>query len=94
MIKIVLLACALALGGCAQTREAAEWLASDKAQKAAANLKGLAAAIDCGLVVPGAALSREIARAVDAGQAAVDRAGRVYAASAAVCAALGGASGQ
>lgn len=90
MTRIAVLAVALALAGCAQTREAAEWLASDKAQKAAANLKGLAAAIDCGLVVPGAALSQELARAVDARQAAIDKAGRVHAASAAVCAALGG----
>ena len=94
MLKIALLACAMALCGCGQTREAAEWLASDKAQKAAANLKGLAVAIDCGLVLPGAALSQEIARAVDARQAAVDRAGRVYATSAALCAALDGPPGQ
>ena len=94
MRKIVAIALALALAGCAQGQQAAEWLASDRAQKAAANLKGLAAAIDCGLVVPGAALSQEIVRAVDAGQAAVDRAGRVYATSAALCAALGGAPRQ
>ena len=83
---------ALALAGCAQTRQAADWLASDKAQKAAANLRAAAVALDCGLVVSGAALSRQIANLVDAGEAAVDKAGKVYAVSNAVCEALGGAA--
>lgn len=90
MKMIEALAIALALAGCAQTQRAADWLASDRAQKAAANLKTAAAALDCGLVAPGAALSREIARLVEAGEAAVDRAGKVDTVSAAVCEALGG----
>ncbi len=83
---------ALALAGCAQMRTTVDWLASDKTQKAAANLKAAAAAIDCGLVVPGAALSEQIARLVETGEAAVDRTGKVRAVSAAICEALGGAS--
>jgi len=94
MKKCLAIALALTLAGCAQSQQAVDWLASDKAQKAAVNLKGLTVAIDCGLVVPGAALSQEIARAVDARQAAVDRAGRIYATSAELCAALGGPTGQ
>ena len=93
MIKIAVFALALALAGCAQTRQAAEWLSSDKAQKAAANLKSLATAIDCGLVVSGAALSKDIARVVDAGQAAIDRVGKVYAMSSAVCEGAGRVAG-
>ncbi|MFT4097191.1 MAG: hypothetical protein QM651_08690 [Rhodoblastus sp.] len=83
-------ALALALAGCVQAQQAADWLASDKAQKVAANLETAAAAFDCGIVVSGAALSLEIARMVDAGHAAIDRAGKVHAVSTAVCAALGG----
>ena len=90
MKKIAAMWLALALAGCAQTQQAADWLASDRAQKAAANLKNLAAAIDCGLVVSGAALSKEIAAIVDAGQATIDRTGKLYAVSAAVCGALEG----
>ena len=70
MIKIAAVAVALTLAACAQTQQAADWLASDKAQKAAANLKTIAAAIDCGLVVSSAALSKQIAQIVDAGEAA------------------------
>jgi len=92
MRKIVAIALALALAGCAQGQQAAEWLASDRAQKAAANLKTLAVAIDCGVVVSGAALSKDIAAIVEAGQAAIDRAGKVHAVSMAVCDALGGSS--
>lgn len=92
MKKIAAMWLALALAGCAQTQQAADWLASDRAQKAAANFKALAAAIDCGFVVSGAALSKEIAAIVDAGRAAIDRTGKVYAVSAAVCDALGGGS--
>ena len=90
MTKIAAIALMLALPGCAQTRETAEWLASDKARTAVANFKAAAAAIDCGFTAPGAALSHEIARALEAGQAKIDRAGRVRAASAALCDALGG----
>ena len=93
MMKFSALSLALSLAACAQAQQAADWLASDKAQKAAANLKTVAAAIDCGLVVSGAALSKDIARIVDAGEAAIDRTGKVYAVSAAVCDALGGAAG-
>ena len=67
--------------------------AHEKAQKAAANLKTIAAAIDCGLVVSSAALSKQIAQIVDAGEAAIDRTGKVHAVSAAVCEALDGAPG-
>ncbi|HMN71808.1 MAG TPA: hypothetical protein PKA55_08055 [Rhodoblastus sp.] len=94
MKTLFAIALALALAGCARTQQAADWLASDKAQKAFANLRTAAAAIDCGLVVSGATLSREIAQLIDAGRATVDRAGKVRAVSAAVCAALGGAPGD
>ena len=93
MIKIAAVAVALTLAACAQTQQAADWLASDKAQKAAANLKTIAAAIDCGLVVSSAALSKQIAQIVDAGEAAIDRTGKVHAVSAAVCEVLDGAPG-
>jgi len=92
MKKLAAMSLALALAGCAQTQQAADWLASDRAQKAAANLKALAVAIDCGLVVSGAAVSQEIARVVDAGRAAIDRTGKVYAVSLAVCEVLGGSA--
>lgn len=91
-LVIPALAIALALAGCAQTQHAADWLASHRAQKAAANLKAAAAALDCGLIAPGAALSREIAGLVKAGEATVDRAGKAHAVSAAICEALGGTS--
>ena len=87
------LACAvlaLSLAGCAQAQKATDYLAAPKTAAAAANLKNLAAAFDCGLVVSGAALSGEIAAIVGAGQAAIGTTGRVYAVSAAVCNALGG----
>ncbi|MFV0279229.1 MAG: hypothetical protein ACK5JM_00545 [Rhodoblastus sp.] len=88
------IAFALTFAGCAATRQAADWLASDKAQKAAINLKTLANAVDCGLVLPAAALSREIARAVEAGQASLDTTGKVHAVSAAICDSLGGVSAE
>ncbi len=94
MTKLAAVWLALALTGCARTQQAADWLPSDKARTAAANLGHIAATIDCGLVVPGAALSTGIARIVDAGRAAIDRAGKVHAVSAAICEALGGASGN
>ena len=92
MKKLAAMSLALGLAGCVPTQQAADWLASDRAQKAAANLKTLAVAIDCGVVVSGAALSKDIAAIVEAGQAAIDRAGKVHAVSMAVCDALGGSS--
>lgn len=85
---IPLVALAL-LSGCAQIERATDWLASDRTQKAAANLRTLAAAFDCGLVASGASLSQQIARIVEAGDAAIGTTGKVYAVSAAICASLG-----
>ena len=79
------------LGGFAQAQKATDYLAAPKTAQAVANLRSLAMAFDCGLVVAGAALSGEIAGIVDAGQAAVGTTGRIYAVSAAICTALGGA---
>lgn len=92
MKQFIAISVALALAGCAGMQQAGDWLASDRARKAAANLKTIVAALDCGLVVSGAAMSMEIARIVDAGKAAVDRTGKVYAVSAAACESLGGTS--
>lgn len=81
----------VALAGCNSVQKATDYLASPKTTQAAQNLKNLAQAFDCGLVVAGAALSSEIAEIVDAGEAAIGTSGKVYAVSAAVCVALGGA---
>lgn len=83
---------ALALAGCNGVQKTTDWLADPKTALAAANLKSLAMAFDCGLVVSGAALGGQIAGIVEAGQGAIDAAGRVYAVSAALCEALGGAA--
>ena len=92
-VKIfVALVGAITLAGCNGAEKTADFLASPKTTQAAANLKKLAMAFDCGIVVSGAALSREIAEIVDAGKAAIGTTGKVYAISAAVCAALGGMS--
>ena len=92
MKKFLALAGAIALAGCNGVEKTTDFLASPKTTQAAANLKNLAMAFDCGIVVSGAALSQNIAQIVDAGQAAVGTTGKVYAVSEAVCAALGGAS--
>jgi hypothetical protein len=81
---------ALALAGCNSVQKATDYLASPKTAQAAQNLKNLAQAFDCGVVVTGAALSGQIAEIVDAGQATIGTTGKVYAVSAAVCTALGG----
>lgn len=88
MKRILVFASALALAGCSALQKASDWLADPKTAQAAINLRTLASAVDCGLVAPGAVLARAIAEAVEAGQATVDRVGKVHAASAAVCAAL------
>ena len=87
------LAGALALAGCNGLQKTTDWLADPKTAQAAANLRSLARAFDCGLVVSGAAASREIVEIVEAGQGVIGTAGRVYAVSAALCEALGGAPG-
>jgi hypothetical protein len=94
MKRILVCVGLLALAGCASLQKAADWLADPRTAQAAANLRTLASAVDCGLVAPGAALARDIAEAVEAGQATVDRAGKVHAVSAAICAALENATGR
>lgn len=93
MKKIIALSGALALAGCNGVQKATDYLADPKTTTAATNLKNLATAFDCGLVVSGAALSQDIAEIVDAGQAAIGTTGKVYAVSQAVCMALGGNPG-
>lgn len=88
MIRCIFLLAPLLAAGCAQVEATIDWLASDRTRQAASNLRTLAAAFDCGIVVSGAALSRSIAAAVEAGDAAVANAGKVYAVSAAICAEL------
>ena len=90
MRLIALAAAVVALAGCTQVQKATDYLASPKTTQAAINLKSLAQVFDCGLVVSGAALSENIATIVNAGDAAIGATGRVYAVSAAICAALGG----
>jgi hypothetical protein len=90
MSRLAFLFVCAALAGCNGLQSATDYLASPKATQAARNLKTLAQAFDCGLVVAGAALSSEIAGIVDAGQAAIGTSGRVYAVSAAICVAMGG----
>jgi hypothetical protein len=92
MTKFLALAGAIMLAGCNGVEKTTDFLASPKTTQAAKNLKNLAMAFDCGVVVSGAALSRDIAGIVDAGKAAIGTTGKVYAVSEAVCAALGGAS--
>ena len=87
---IIILAGALALGGCSAVQKATDYLASPRTTQAAINLKNLSTAFDCGLVVSGAALSQNIAQIVDAGDAAIGTTGRVYGVSQAICVALGG----
>ena len=91
MKKYLALAGALALAGCNGVQKATDYLADPKTTTAAANLKNFATAFDCGLVVSGAALGQNIAEIVNAGHAAIGATGKVYAVSAAVCTALGGA---
>ena len=90
MKKFLVLAGALALAGCNGVQKATDYLADPKTTTAATNLKNFATAFDCGIVASGAALSRDIAEIVNAGQAAIGTTGKVYAVSAAVCTALGG----
>ena len=91
-MRLIALAAALfGLAGCTQVQNATDYLASPKTTQAANNLRTLATAFDCGLVVTGAALSQNIAEIVNAGDAAIGTTGKVYAVSAAICTALGGA---
>ena len=92
MKTIFALVGALMLAGCNGVQKTTDFLSDPKTTQAAANLKNFAMAFDCGIVVSGAALSRDIAEIVNAGQAAIGTTGKVYAVSAAMCAALGGAA--
>ncbi len=80
----------LALGGCAEIQKATNYLAAPTTTQAAQNLKTLATAFDCGLVVTGAQLAQNIAALVNAGQSAIGTTGKVYAVSQAICTALQG----
>lgn len=91
MKRVIAVSVALWIAGCAQAQQATDWLASERTRQAASNLKSLAMAFDCGLVVSGAALSRTVAQIVEAGDGAIGAAGKVYAVSAAICESLGGA---
>ena len=87
MKRIAVLSAALAilLGGCTQFQNAVSFVASPQFTTAATNLKNVAMAFDCGVVVPLAQLSQGIAQIVNAGQSAIGTTGKVYAVSVAVC---------
>ncbi|MDE2363144.1 MAG: hypothetical protein KGM42_10750 [Hyphomicrobiales bacterium] len=91
MKTISIVAVCVALAGCASIQKTTAWLAAPTTTQAAANLKTMATAFDCGIVVSGAALGKDIAEIVGAGQATIGTSGKVYAISAAICTSLGGA---
>lgn len=85
MKRLIIIATVVSLGGCAQIQSATDYLASPSASQAANNAAKFALAVDCGVVVPLAALGQQIASIVQAGDATVTTTGKVYAISQAVC---------
>ena len=83
-IAIALLA-AVSLAGCAQFQNAVSYVASPQFTTASNNLKNVAMAFDCGVVVPLSQLSQQIATLVNAGQSAIGTTGKIYAVSVAIC---------
>ena len=88
MRRMLVLAACLALAGCNGVQKATDWMASPTTTKAANNAAKFTMAVECGLIVPGAQLSQQIAAIVKAGDAAIDTTGKVYAVSEAVCTTL------
>jgi hypothetical protein len=84
------LAIAPAIGGCSAVQKATDYLASPQFTTAANNVRNVAVAFDCGIVVVGAQLAGTIANEVNAGNAAISTTGKVYAVASSVCIALGG----
>ncbi|HLH13037.1 MAG TPA: hypothetical protein VKV77_14325 [Methylovirgula sp.] len=96
-MKYLLLAGVLALGGCAQFDDAVDnivaWIDAPKTQQAFSSLKSGATALTCA-VADASAVAAEIEHGVGAGQSIIGTDGKVYVASATVCAALGGVVGS
>ena len=84
-VTALALALAISMSSCAATIKE---LSDPSFTQAVNNSKNLATAFVCGFVVPGAALSTDIANLVNAGKAAIDTTGKVSAVSSAVCSAL------
>ena len=80
---------ALVLSGCAEFDRLAATLASPQTTQAVANLQAGARALVCALS-NASAVAAQVEQAIDAGQAVVGTTGKVYVASAIVCASLGG----
>lgn len=97
-MKHLLLAGALlvALSGCAEFDQvvdgAVAWIDAPKTQQAISSLKSGATALTCA-VADASAVAGEIESGVGAGQSIIGTDGKVYVASATVCAALGGTVG-
>lgn len=91
MKRSIAVVAAFALSGCSTMEKIEANLASPTTTQAAANLKTLATAFDCGVVVSSAQLSQTIAQLVNAGQSAIGTTGKVYAVSVAICNTLQGA---
>jgi hypothetical protein len=90
------LALALSLGGCAAFDNAIDntvaWIDSAKTQEALTSLKSGATAFTCA-VANASAIAGEIEAGVGAGQSVIGTDGKIYVASSAACAALGGTVG-
>lgn len=85
-IKIAFaLSLSLVMAGCAQFDAAVNYLASPRFTTATTNLKNVAMAFDCGVVVPLSSLSQQIATLVNAGESAIGTTGKVYALSVLIC---------
>jgi hypothetical protein len=82
-------ALALTLSGCAQFERFTTYLASPQTTQAVANLRAGAQALVCAISNI-ANVTAQVEMAVDAGEAVIGNTGRVYVASAIVCASLGG----
>lgn len=86
---------ALSLAGCQSSgldefQKFVDVLGSPRTTQAVANLQAGAHALVCALS-SASAVAAQVERAVDAGQAVVGTTGKIYVASAVVCASLGGA---
>lgn len=90
------LALAATLGGCAEfdsaMNDAVAFVDAPKTQQAVSSLQSGAIAFTCA-VADASAVAEEIESGVSAGQSLIGADGKVYVASATVCAALGGSLG-
>ncbi len=82
-------ALALALSGCAEFDRLTATLSSPQTTQAVANLQSGARALICALS-NASAVAAQVEAAMEAGQAVIGPTGKVYVASAIVCASLGG----